>query len=531
MLAPTRSQGIKVLSRISIVSALVAVLCCVAMPNAARAAWHEASSDQFVIYADASEEDIREYAENLERFHHLMEYSTGRTLAKPSPSNRIRVFAVGSEGAVRKLAGSTGVAGFYLPRWQGSVAFVQNVRNKKGRPDISTTILLHEYVHHFFASTDRFAMPLWMNEGAAEFFSSIAFMEDGSIITGLPPQHRDFLIFWDEKEQMPVSELVDLDWARLSIRNPAEKNSFYGNSWLLYHYLSTTEERSGQLRDYWIEVLKGTPSKEAASSIFGDLRPLQRKINLHYRDRDRSVYRVEPSLVEAGPVTVRALDAGEVASMDVRIQLERGVTADDAAKLAKQMREIAKEHSGNPTVLTLLARAEYAAGNDKAAVSAADRALEIAPAQTDAYVYKGLSSFRMARQISAPGERARAYERAMEPLRALERIESDHTVPLVYTYRSYAERNVVPSAEAKSALVRAAGLAPFDQEIWLITGMMHMNDGRIGEARAALLPLASNPHGWEKAEQVKSLLAFLSDKQEGQPIPVQQAISAYFIDE
>ncbi|MEM6476337.1 MAG: hypothetical protein AAF687_09240 [Pseudomonadota bacterium] len=519
-------------SRFSILSALVAVLCSVAMPAAALAEWHEASSDHFVIYADAGEEDIRAYAENLERFHRLMEYSTGRTVEKPSPSNRVTVYAVGSEGAVRKLAGTSGVAGFYLPRWQGSAAFVQDVRSiKKGRPDLSTTILLHEYVHHFFASTDRFAMPLWMNEGAAEFFSSIAFMEDGSIVTGLSPQHRDFMLFWDEKQQMPVSELLDLDWTRLSVRNSADKNSFYANSWLLYHYLSTVEERSGQLREYWIEVLKGTPSLEAARSAFGGVGPLQRKINLHYRDRDRPVYRAAAELIKAGPVAVRALDAGEAAAMDARIQLDRGVGQDDAAKLAKQMREIAKQHPENAAVLTSLANAEYVAGKDGAAIAAAERALKIDPALTDAYVYKGLSLFRKARQIADPGKKARGYERAMEPLRALGALEADHIVPLLYTYRSYAERNVVPSAEAKSALVRAAGLAPFDQEIWLITGMMHMNDGRIGEARAALLPLASNPHGWEKAEQVKSLLAFLSDKQEGQPIPVQQAISAYFIDE
>ena len=72
-----------------------------------RAEWYEASSDRFVIYAEASEEDVRRYAENLERFHAAMEHFTGRTLPKPSPSNRITLFAAGSTGAVGELVINT----------------------------------------------------------------------------------------------------------------------------------------------------------------------------------------------------------------------------------------------------------------------------------------------------------------------------------------------------------------------------------------------------------------------------------------
>jgi hypothetical protein len=35
----------------------------------AHAAWHEASSDHFVIYADDSERDITTFAQQLEKYH------------------------------------------------------------------------------------------------------------------------------------------------------------------------------------------------------------------------------------------------------------------------------------------------------------------------------------------------------------------------------------------------------------------------------------------------------------------------------
>ena len=51
----------------------------------AKADWHEASSDNFVIYADDREKDIRVFAQNLERFHKAMEFVTGRRVKKAQP--------------------------------------------------------------------------------------------------------------------------------------------------------------------------------------------------------------------------------------------------------------------------------------------------------------------------------------------------------------------------------------------------------------------------------------------------------------
>ena len=62
---------------------LAALLSAVAVP--AHADWYEASSDHFVIYADDSEKDVREFATNLERYHSAMEFITGKQDTKPSP--------------------------------------------------------------------------------------------------------------------------------------------------------------------------------------------------------------------------------------------------------------------------------------------------------------------------------------------------------------------------------------------------------------------------------------------------------------
>jgi hypothetical protein len=57
-----------------------------AVATPARAAWMEASSQHFVIYANESPDNLRVISERLERFHHAMELLLGLKPEPPSPS-------------------------------------------------------------------------------------------------------------------------------------------------------------------------------------------------------------------------------------------------------------------------------------------------------------------------------------------------------------------------------------------------------------------------------------------------------------
>ena len=135
----------------------------------AHAEWWEASTDHFVIYADDSEKDVRDFAEDLERYHSAMEVASGRESGTPSPSNRVVIFVAGGQKAIRELAGteSRWIQGFYVPRAGGSRAFVQKISTGGREINLSMIVLLHEYAHHFLITTTPYAVPSWMNEGTA----------------------------------------------------------------------------------------------------------------------------------------------------------------------------------------------------------------------------------------------------------------------------------------------------------------------------------------------------------------------------
>ncbi|MEE4199367.1 hypothetical protein [Erythrobacter sp.] len=489
---------------------LVAFL--VADPASAR--WYEASSDNFVIYADDSEKDIREFAQYLERYHAAMELLTGREVDKPSPSNRVTIFAVGGERDIRRLTGSRFVAGFYVPRAGASRAFVQDIRNRNGNSlDFSMTILLHEYAHHFLLSQSRFAMPRWLNEGAAEFFASASFERDGSVWIGRPAEHRSGELFYAANIKVPELLTYGADGED---RRDA-RDAFYGRSWLLYHYLTFADDRKGQLQEYQRAIVAGEGPLEAGRTAFGDLDRLQDDLDSYLRQRRINALKLPPEWISIGPIKIRELPEGEAAMMDLRIRSQRGVDRAEATELVIEARRVAAQYPNDPGVLTALAEAEYDVGEDDAAIRAADAAIALDPTRANAYVQKGYAMFRKAGDAE---DEAAAYDEAMAPFAALNAIENDHPLPLIYYYRSYAERGAQPPENARHALERAAELAPFDQALWFNVAMMQLQEGKIELARQSLQPLAGDPHGSSQAEQARRLLESLEDATEGKPVAI-----------
>src|SRR5690606_11074045 len=221
---------------------LLAVLALV-LPAAAHAGWMEAQSTNFVVYAEDTEDDITQFSQRLELYHQAMEALTGSELPDPSPSNRVTVFVVRNERQVQKLygAGSRYIGGFYLPRAGGSVAIVPRVQLQRGQPDESMITLLHEYAHHFLISNSEQPLPRWLGEGTAEFFASAEFSGSGGINVGMPAfQRADELLY---AKDVKVEQL--LDPALYAQSSGKGFDSFYGKSWLLYHFLVLGGKRPG----------------------------------------------------------------------------------------------------------------------------------------------------------------------------------------------------------------------------------------------------------------------------------------------
>jgi tetratricopeptide (TPR) repeat protein len=474
----------------------------------ASAEWREASSRHFLVYSEGSAQSVRDFATKLEKFDKAMRIRLGLDDADLGPANRVTVYVVDDVRAVQRLArrpsrpGQPGIAGFYTGRAGGSIAVVPRSIGEGGPADSNpATILLHEYSHHIMFHNAAIAYPAWFREGFAEFNSTARFEKDGSIGFGAAANHRA----WGLLGMAPLPIELLFDPTRRKLSRAEWESTIYGRGWLLTHYLMFEQKRIGQLGAYIKALNSGKPSLEAAQAAFGDLQLLDRELKAYLEQRRIPYMRVRPALLTIQPIALRTLTPGEEAIMELRIRSRVGVTRADAAQVAADMRKAAAPFPGNAAVQAALAEAEFDAGNLAAADAAADRAIAADPRNIDALTYK--ARIAMARAKASPA--AAAWKDARRLIAQANRADPNDPEPLILFFRSYVDQGIPPTRNAVDGLLRAQELAPQDTGLRMNAARQLLADGRVEEARAALTPIAYDPHGGALAQAVTAILAKL----------------------
>jgi tetratricopeptide (TPR) repeat protein len=488
----------------SIKLALTALLLC--SPAAALAEWREASSRHFLVYSEGSEQSVREFATKLEKFDKAMRLLLGFHDEEVGPGNRVTVFVVDNLSAVERLARArgSGIAGFYSGRAGTSLAVVPRVSGSGSKTDLApATILLHEYSHHLMLENAAAAYPAWFREGFAEFYSTARFEKDGRIGFGAAANHRGWgLIGMDP---LPIELLFDP--TRRKLNQLEWEATIYGRGWLLTHYLTFERSRSGQLEAYLKAINGGKGSLEAARSVFGDLKVLDRELKAYLNRRMIPYLPMKAESLTIRPVTVRTLGQGESAIMDLRIRSRVGVTKQDAAQVARDMRKSAAPWPNDPAVQAALAEAEFDAGNLDSAEAAAARAIAADPKKVDALTYRAMVAFERAKASAASDPAAWKAVRGL--IGQANRADPNDPRPLILYYRTFGEQGIVPTKLAVDGLLQAFALAPQDIGLRMDAARQLLVDGKAAEARGALTPIAYDPHGGALGQAVAAVIAKL----------------------
>lgn len=478
---------------------LVGLMLC--MASAAGSDWLEASSDHFVIYSDQNEKAVAGFAERLELFHAAMSYLSKVPVSKPSPSNRVTIFVVSNAAKVQELvqADNKYLSGIYIPRAGASVALVPKRNGATGQFDMQPeTVLYHEYAHHFMAGLTSRRFPRWFTEGFAEFFAGVRFRED-SVGLGTPAEYR--MVELAYAKSVPMRNLLDYDGGA-SIKSKSF-DSFYGQSWILFHYLQFDPERSGQLAKYQHLLGTGDTALEAAEGAFGDLDELAQDVERYSNRRKLSYVAIGRKQLPIGPIVVRALPPGEAEMMSTRIRSDVGVDDKEAVIVVADARRIAAKHPNDPAVLSALAEAEFDSNNDDAAIGAAERALALDPKQINALIQKG---YALSRKISVDKLPDTAWKDVRSHWVKANKVENDNPIPLVQYYLTYLEQGVEPTKTSIDGLEWAMALAPFDPSIRWQAAQQMIRDERLADAAETLAPLAYSPHPGEFTASALKLL-------------------------
>jgi tetratricopeptide (TPR) repeat protein len=473
-------------------------------PAQAAAAWTEARSRHFVVYSEQKPAELQRFAEQLERFDAAVRKLRRMHDPELTEAGKITIYVLRNQAAVAAMAGrpGSGIVGFYQTRASGAFAFVHRERASSPQDLSGQTVFFHEYPHHLMLNESSLALPAWFTEGSAELYATGKFQKDGSIQFGHPPQHRGYGLF-----NFSSLSTEDMLGARTAKLDQEQWEQIYGRGWLLMHYLVFgNKQRHGQLSAYIAGIQQGRPALDSARMAFGDLRQLDRELSEYLRRNRLSGVGLPASEIRIGVVTVRPLGAGESAALPVRMRSERGVNGKTAPRVAADAREVATRFPTDPEVLAALAEAEQDAGNNAAAITAADRALAVAPNHARALIMKSRALLALAEKAPAKTD----WKGLRSVIGRANRLDPDDAEPLMLFYRSFLAQGVRPTANAVDGLLYAQALVPQDRELRMMAVGQMISDNKLAVARRLFGPIAYDPHLRKGREGVIKLMDALS---------------------
>lgn len=449
----------------------------------AQATWRSATSTHFVVYTEGSEASAKEIAVKLEKFEFVMRAVSGVT--RPGSPIRTKVYMMPDSAAVQAtmpFGGSPGVAGYFDGDMRGPYAVMTRSDTGESFGLAAQTVLFHELSHQFMFRFFPAAYPTWYVEGFADFYGTMTIDQKDRVEIGRPLDNR-FLAFTGNN-WMPIAKV-------LSARNygdVTDVSMLYSEGWLLVHYLSTADKRSGQLQKYLSAINTGASFEDAARVAFGDLGELNKEL-LDYSDRNRQRTIVLPfKQIDPGKVELATLTPAQQALIGYDIRLNAGVPASAIAEFADQVAVAAKRFPDDAYALDILTESLRRAGRDKDALDAVAHWIQVAP--TDGLPLMHQAAIELA-ALRAAKETDPAKWNAVRHLLVRANTLTPNNPRILRTYYdTYAAQGLPAPQNAQVALLAAFDLLPEVEGLRLEVALDFERRGEYQDAIRTIKPIA-----------------------------------------
>lgn len=254
--------------------ALILLLLCPPFAGASAPQWIQVSSPHFTLYTNAGEKKGRHLLDQFERMRWVF-----RTLFPnvADPSSPIAVFAVRDqqdfqalEPAAYLAKGQINLGGLFLKTQDQNYVLVRLDAENEEHP---FAVIYHEYTHFEFSSAAAY-MPLWLNEGLAQFFENSEIREK-DVRLGEPS--AESVMTLRQSSFIPLPVLLKVDAASPYYHQEQKGTIFYAESWALTHMLMMNDrlQKTAHVDDYLRLLANHQDPVAAAQQVWGDLKKLQ----------------------------------------------------------------------------------------------------------------------------------------------------------------------------------------------------------------------------------------------------------------
>jgi Tfp pilus assembly protein PilF len=210
------------------------------------------------------------------------------------------------------------------------------------------SVVYHEYTHLLLSKADW--MPLWLNEGLAEFYQNTDIREK-EVTLGQPSV--DNILWLRQNRILPLPTLFAVDHNSPYYHEENKGSIFYAESWALIHYLQVKDylEKRHRLADYADLLAKKVDPITAATTAFGDLKKLQQELDVYVQQARFSAFGMKTSTeVDDSKFTSQSISPSQADALRADFLAYNQRTKDARTLLEQVLREDANNVSAHETM-------------------------------------------------------------------------------------------------------------------------------------------------------------------------------------
>jgi tetratricopeptide (TPR) repeat protein len=313
--------------------------------------WVEVRSEHFIVATNSNEKKARQIADQFERMRSVFHVAFPKLqIDPPAP---IIVLAIKDEKDFRSLEpaaylakGQLKLGGLFLRAPDKNYVLMR--LDAEGEHPYE--VVYHEYTHLLLSKSAEW-MPLWLNEGLAEFYQNTEIHEK-DVSLGQPSAEN--IILLRQNRLLPLPTLFTVD-AKSPYYHEENKGSiFYAESWALTHYIEFKDfqEKSQRLTDYGTLLAQKVDPVTAATRAFGDLNRLQDGLDRYVHGQAGFSFFKMKAATEIDDTTFKAqaLSAAEADALQADFLAYNDRGADARSLLDRVLKEDPKNVSAHETM-------------------------------------------------------------------------------------------------------------------------------------------------------------------------------------
>jgi len=253
-------------------------------PPREKERWTTLAIDELTVYSSADDYTTRGIASDLVRLRGALGAVTQLKVRSPLPT---RVYIFGDRRTFEQYSQATigrsdNLSGVFHSDRDGNHVLIDGSSKGVDR------VVFHELTHYFLRNTVSSHVPLWFNEGLAEFNSTFSARND-TVDVGVPI--AEHLAWLHNGKLIPLKDLFAINHDSKEYNESSRLGVFYAESWALVHYLMIgNPARRDQLGTYVGLIASGKPIDDAFQTAFhstyaeleGELRRYVRAYTMNY---------------------------------------------------------------------------------------------------------------------------------------------------------------------------------------------------------------------------------------------------------